>query len=134
MRRRVALVCIVVVLLGACGGDDPEQTTATTTTVAPTTSTTVAKGNWKTPLEAANNLITAWKNSDGDAGRRSATEEAVVTLFARAYAPHQSRGCDRPSQLGSDCNFRLSGAGGVRLHLVADPVAGFLVDKVAFID
>jgi hypothetical protein len=55
-------------------------------------------------------------------------------MFARTYVQYQSRGCDAPSQLGSDCNYRLAGAGGVRLHLVADPVAGFLVDKVTFID
>jgi hypothetical protein len=131
--RRLALACCVVTLLAACGGDS--NGAATTTTAAPATTTTAAtKGNWKTPLEAANNLMAAWKNSDGDAGRRSATDAAVVTLFGKTYAQHQSRGCDTPNQLGSDCNFRLAGAGGVRLHLVADPVAGFLVDKVTFIE
>jgi hypothetical protein len=132
--RRVALACCVLALLGACGGGDSDNATATTTTVAPTTSTAAPKGNWKTPLEAANNLMAAWKASDGDAGRRSATDEAVIALWARSYAQHQSRGCDTPNQLGADCNYRLAGAGGVRLHLVADPVAGFLVDKVTFIE
>jgi hypothetical protein len=137
VHRRVALACCVlcaVALAGACNGDGSEKAAATTTTAAPTTSTTVAKGSWKTPLEAANNLMTAWKNSDGDAGRRSASEEAVVTLFGKTSAQYQARGCSTPNQLGSDCNYRLAGAGGVRLHLVADPVAGFLVDKVTFID
>lgn len=134
MDRRVALVCIVLALAGACGGDGSDSATATTTTAAPTTSTTAPKGNWKTPLEAANNLMVAWKNSDGDAARRSASDEAVVTLFGKSYTQHQSRGCSTPNQLGSDCNYRLAGAGGVRVHLVADPVAGFLVDKVTFIE
>ena len=134
MHRRVALCVLLFIVVGACGGDGEKAPATTTTTVAPTTSTTIAKGNWKTPLEAANNLMTAWKNSDGDAGRRSATEAAVIALFGRSYAQHQSRGCDTPNQLGSDCNYRLAGVGGIRLHLVADPVAGFLVDKVTFIE
>ena len=134
MTRRLTLLCCVLALAGACGDGGSEDATATTTTVAPTTSTTIAKGSWKTPLEAANNLMLGWKNSDGAAATRSASQAAVETLFGRTYVQYQSRGCDAPSQLGSDCNFRLAGAGGVRLHLVADPVAGFLVDKVTFID
>lgn len=134
MHRRVVLLCTVLALAGACGGGGSDGATATTTTAAPTTTTAAPKGSWKTPLEAANNLMTAWKNSDGDAARRSATDAAVLTLFGKTYAQHQSRGCDTPNQLGSDCNYRLAGAGGVRIHLVADPVAGFLVDKVTFID
>jgi hypothetical protein len=121
-------------LAGACGGGGSEKAVATTTTAAPTTSTTVAKGSWKTPLEAANNLMTAWKNSDGEAASRSANQAAVEAMFGRNFVQYQSRGCDAPSQLGADCNYRLTGAGGVRLHLVADPVAGFLVDKVTFIE
>ena len=134
MIRRLAFACCVVALLAACGGDS-DGATATTTTAAPTTTTTAAaKGNWKTPLEAANNLMAAWKNSDGAAAARSANQAAVEAIFGRSYVQYQSRGCDAPSQLGSDCNYRLAGAGGVRLHLVADPAAGFLVDKVTFID
>ena len=134
MIRRLALACCVLALLGACGGGS-DGTTATSTTVAPTTTTTAAaKGNWKTPLEAANNLMVAWKNSDGEAAMRSANQDAVFALFGKSYAQYQARGCSTPNQLGSDCNYRLAAAGGVRLHLVADPIAGFLVDKVTFID
>ena len=134
MHRRAVVICCVLALVGACGGGD-DKPAATTTTAAPTTTTTaVAKGSWKTPLEAANNLMLAWKNSDGEAAQRSANMDAITTLFGRNYSQYQQRGCDEPGQLGSDCNYRLAGAGGVRLHVAADATAGFLVDKVTFID
>lgn len=133
IRRGGLLVLCAVVALGACGGGGDKEAKATTTTAAPTT-TVPTRGQYRSPLEAANNLMLAWKNSDGEAARRSAKEEAVIAMFARPYAQYQQRGCDAPSQLGSDCNYRLAGAGGVRLHVAADAAAGFLVDKVTFID
>lgn len=140
MRRRTALArCLLtlalVALTGACGGGGSKA--ASTTTTAPPVATTaapVALGKWKTPLDAANNLMAAWKSSDGTAAQRSATRTAAETLFDKPYAQYQQRGCDAPGQLGSDCNYRLAGAGGVRLHVVADPAAGFVVQSVTFID
>ena len=133
MRRRTTWAFIALLALAACGGGGSEDG-ATTTTAAPTTTTTIALGSWKTPQEAANNLMLAWKNSDGEAGRRSATQEAVLAMFGRSYFPHSPRGCDTPDQLGSDCVYRLSGAGEVRLHVKQDTAAGWLVDKVTFLD
>jgi hypothetical protein len=124
---------MVVALVGACdsGGSSAARTT---TTPAPTTSTTVPKGHFGSPQEAANHLMLAWKNSDGAAAFQGATQAAVEGLFARNYAQYQQRGCDAPGQLGSDCNYRLAGDGGVRLHVIADPASGFLVERVTFID
>lgn len=133
MTRRTLLLVAVLALVGACGGGGSETADATTSTVATTTST-VAKGTYRTPQDAANNLMLAWKNSDGEAAQRSATQDAVLALFARTYTPHSPRGCDTPSQLGSDCNFRLSGTGDVRLHATGDPEVGFIIDKVTFLD
>ena len=133
MRRRTVLAFCALLVLAACGGEDSGGATSTTT-VPPSTTTTVTMGNWKTPQEAANNLMLAWKDSDGDAARRSATDDAVLAIFGRAYFPHSPRGCDTPDQLGSDCVYRLSGAGQIRLHVKADPTAGWLVDKVTFLD
>lgn len=133
MRRRTTLTVCLLLVVGACGGGDSGDDT-TTTTAAPTTTSTVALGQWKTPQEAANNLMLAWKDSNGEAMRRSATQEAVLAMFGRTYFPHTSRGCDNPDQLGSDCVFRLSGAGEVRLHAKADPAAGWIIDKVTFLD
>jgi hypothetical protein len=127
------LCCVIALAGGACGGGS-NNATATTTTAAPVTTTTIAFGKYKTPLDAANALMLAWKNSDGEAAARAAKREAVLTLFGRTYAQHQQRGCDAPGQLGSDCNYRLAGAGGVRLHVIADPAAGFLVESATFID
>lgn len=133
MRRRTTLAICLLLAVGACGDGGPGGET-TTTTRAPTTSSTVALGVWKTPQEAANNMMQAWKNSDGDAMRRSATQEAVLVMFGRSYFPHSPRGCDAPDQLGSDCVYRLSGAGEVRLHAKSDPAAGWIIDKVTFLD
>jgi hypothetical protein len=118
---------------GACGGGGSKHATATTSTL-PATTTTITKGHWGSPQEAANNLMLAWKNSDGDAAARSAKQDAILFLFGKTYAQYQQRGCDAPGQLGSDCNYRLAGAGGLRLHVVADPVAGFLVESVTAIN
>ena len=132
-RLAVLVVCLLAVLGGACGGGSEKA--ASTTTTAPTTTAAPARGHWGTPQEAANNLMLAWKNSDGEAARRSAKEDAVLAIFAKGYAQYQQRGCDAPSQLGSDCNYRLAGsAGGLRLHVVADPAAGYLVESVTPID
>ena len=133
MRRRTVVIACLLLVAAGCGGDDSGDET-TTTTAAPTTTSTVALGSWKTPQDAANNLLLAWKNSDGDAGRRSATPDALIAIFGRTYFPHSPRGCDTPDQLGSDCVYRLSGAGQVRLHVKSDPTAGWLVDKVTFLD
>jgi hypothetical protein len=134
VHRRVVVACCVLALAGACGGGGSDDAKATTTVAPTTTTTAVVKGNWKTPLDAANNLMLAWKNSDGEAAMRSANQDAVTAMFGHNYVQYQQRGCDAPGQLGSDCNYRLAGQGGVRLHVVADPTAGFLVDKVTFID
>jgi hypothetical protein len=133
VRRRTSLVVCLLLAVGACGGGGSDDG-ASTTTAAPATTSTIALGSWKTPQEAANNLMLAWKNSDGDAMRRSATQDAVLAMFGRTYFPHSPRGCDNPDQLGSDCVFRLSGAGEVRLHAKSDPAAGWIIDKVTFLD
>jgi hypothetical protein len=132
-RPVLLVVCALAVVGGACGGGGSTHAEATTTT-RPATTTTLAKGHWGSPQEAANNLMLAWKNSDGEAAAKSAKQDAVLFLFAKTYVQYQQRGCDAPSQLGSDCNYRLAAAGGLRLHVVADPVAGYLVESVTPID
>jgi len=131
-RPVVFVVCVLTLVVGACGGG--EEKAAPTTTTGPTTTATPARGHWGSPQEAANNLMLAWKNSDGEAARRSAKEDAVLFLFGKTYAQYQQRGCDAPSQLGSDCNYRLAADGGLRLHVVADPAAGYLVESITPID
>jgi hypothetical protein len=127
---------MAVLPLAACGKDSPAVDGAgtATTVAAPTTTTTVAKGHFAAPLEAANHLMAAWKAGDETAALQGASQDAVVSLFEHEYSQYQSRGCDAPGQLGSDCNYRLAQAGGVRIHVKADPTAGFLVESVTFID
>jgi hypothetical protein len=132
----VLLAVVAVVTLAGCGKDSPavDGRAGSSSTTAPTTTTTVVKGHFASPLEAASHLMAAWKAGDTTAALESAAQAAVDTLFEHEYSQYQSRGCDAPGQLGSDCNFRLSQAGGVRIHVVADPTAGFLVQSVFFID
>jgi hypothetical protein len=122
--------------LTACGEDSPavDDAGATSTAPAPTTTATVAKGHFGSPLEAANHVMSAWKAGDQAAALQAGSAAAIDSLFEHEYSQYQSRGCDAPGQLGSDCNYRLTQAGGVRVHVIADPAAGFLVESVTFID
>jgi hypothetical protein len=132
-RAVLAVLAVALLPLAACGKDS-DASARTTTTPAPTTTTTVAKGHYASPLEAANHLMAAWKAGDEAAALASGTRAAVDALFEHEYSQYQSRGCDAPGQLGSDCNYRLAQAGGVRIHVAADPAAGFWVESVFFID
>ena len=136
MRRSLLTLAAVLALLGAaCGSDNGEAETADTTLAGPTTSTTVAKAPATTVQEAVETLLRAWQNDDRAVALRIAHEPAVESLFSRPYTAAQPRGCDEPGQLGADCVFRLAGgSASLRLHVVGDATAGYLVDVAEFLE
>ena len=123
MRRAIVLTAAVLALVGsACeSGDGGADASSETTAAGPTTSTTVAKAPGNTPQEAVETLLRAWENNDRQVALHIAHEEAVAVLFSRPYTASESRGCDQPSQLGTDCVYRLTGGStSLRLHVIGD--------------
>jgi hypothetical protein len=137
MRRAFLLMAAVLALLGsACGSDDGDgDASADTAAAGPTTSTTVAKAPANTPEEAVDTLLRAWQNNDRVVALRIAHEEAVAVLFSRPYSATQSRGCDQPSQLGTDCVYRLTGGpASLRVHVIGDEATGWVVETAEFLE
>jgi hypothetical protein len=81
----------------------------------------------RSPEEAANALLQAWRAGDRSAAARVAESSAVDALFAHPPGSTQGRGCDEATA-ERNCVYRL-GNGLVRLGL-AQSGSGWIVNQV----
>lgn len=132
--RALAALLLAAFLLAGCGEDQPavDGPSPETPPPAPTTTTTAVPAELASPNEAATHLYSAWEAGDRDAALAGASAEATDALFARPFGSARLTGCDAPSQVGSDCVFRVAD-GVLRMHVEARPGGGpFWVTRVVF--
>jgi hypothetical protein len=133
------LFLAVAVLVGGCSSKSSSSADARTTTTAAITSTTTSAAappatlpplHLTSAFTSATHLIDAWKSNDRVAAAQAATAAAVNALFAQAYQPLQSRGCDG-AQPESDCFYREGRTGGVRLHVTRQGDGSWVVTEAS---
>jgi hypothetical protein len=121
--------------VGGCSSKSSSSAARSTTTsavvISTTTSTTAPPAtlpplHLASALTSATHLIDAWKNNDRVAAAQAATAAAINALFAQAYQPLQSRGCDG-GQPESDCFYREGASGAVRLHVTRQAEGSWVV-------